>query len=414
MSPVLQADQITYGYPQGQVALNNISFSIPNKAKIAIIGANGAGKSTLLLTLNGMIKPTSGMVKYHGEPLNYSRTSLREIRRRVGFVFQDPDRQIIAPTVWQDVAFGPVNLGFSGEKLHESVTTALHQVGLEGFERRPPHMLSGGEKKRVAIAGILAMDPEVLILDEPTSMLDPAGSEDIMDLLEELHHQGKTIIISTHDVELAYAWAETIILMEKGEIIANGTPEQAFADKSLVRRAKLRNPVIVDLYNELLRRGLRKNAQMPRSVLDMIQIIECDRHGGMQIHSHGCGTISVIDVAQADQEKILQTLQAHQINTIGAMGSRAKICARQWGLTPDYTYAVIDKCILHAMNGRRSLILTSGGMVPRVIERVREFNHENKRSIEVITESGHLNHSEWPPESDPYSSPESPPEHYTF
>lgn len=386
MQPVLEAEQISFKYPGGQPALTKVTFSVHRQAKIALVGANGAGKSTLLLMLNGMLRPESGVIRYHGKPLTYTRSTLREIRRRIGFVFQDPDRQIIAPTVWQDVAFGPANLGYTGEKLQNLVSTALHQVGLEGFERRPPHLLSGGEKKRVAIAGILAMDPEVLVLDEPTSMLDPAGSEDIMDLLEELHHQGRTIIISTHDVELAYAWADTIILMEKGEIIARGTPEQAFADKELVRRARLRNPVIVDLYNELLRRGLRKPPQMPRSVLDMIRIIECDRHGGMQMTIHGCGVISVIDVALADQEMIQKTLNENQITTIGAMGSRAKICARQWGIIPDYTYAVIDKCILHAMNGRRSLILTSGGMVPRVVERVREFNRENNRTIEVITE----------------------------
>ncbi len=350
-----------------------------------MVGANGAGKSTLLLMFNGMLRPESGEIRYHGRPLSYTRSSLREVRRRVGFVFQDPDRQIIAPTVWQDVAFGPVNLGLPEKQIQDAVSTALHQVGLEGFERRPPHLLSGGEKKRVAIAGILAMDPDVLILDEPTSTLDPAGSEDIMDLLEELHHQGRTIIISTHDVELAYSWAETIILMEKGEIIAFGTPEQAFADKDLVRRARLRTPVIVELYTELIKRGLRECPQIPRSVLDKIRIIECDRHGGMQIHRHGCGKIWVVDVAITDQNLIIHTLKTHQIKTLGAMGSRAKICARQWGVIPDYTYAVIDKCILHAMNGRTSLILTSGGMVPRVAERVLEFNRENNRTIEVIT-----------------------------
>lgn len=386
MSPVLEADHISFRYQGRQTALKEVSFSIEKQAKIALVGANGAGKSTLLLMFNGMLRPESGEIRYHGKPLTYTRSSLREVRRRVGFVFQDADRQIIAPTVWQDIAFGPVNLGYSGEELENIVATALHQVGLEGFDRRPPHHLSGGEKKRVAIAGILAMDPEVLILDEPTSMLDPAGSEDIMDLLEELHHQGKTIIISTHDVELAYSWADTIILMEKGEIIAKGTPEQAFADKELVRRARLRMPVIVELYSELIRRGVREEPQMPRSVLDMIRIIECDRHGGMKLHSHGCGMIMVLDVAEADQGMIRSTLEENGIRTIGAMGSRAKICARQWGVTPDYTYAVIDKCILHAMNGRRSLILTSGGMVPRVVERVREFNTENNRFIEVVTE----------------------------
>ncbi len=397
MEPVLQADQVSFRYGGGETALRDVSFCVPRKAKIALVGANGAGKSTLLLMLNGMLRPETGEIRYHGKPLEYSRSSLREIRRRVGFVFQDADRQIIAPTVWQDVAFGPVNLGYRDEKLSSLVTTALHQVGLEGFERRPPHLLSGGEKKRVAIAGILAMDPEVLILDEPTSTLDPAGSEDIMDLLEELHHQGRTIIISTHDVELAHSWADTVILMEKGRIIASGSPGDAFSDRELVRRARLRTPVIVELYTELIRRGIRECPQMPRSVLDIIRIIECDRHGGMQITTHGCGTITVLDIARADQDEVLQLIEEQQVRTIGAMGSRAKICLRQWGIIPDYTYAVIDKCILHAMNGRSSLILTSGGMVLRVAERVREFNRENDRSIRVITgnrsDTGGISHS---------------------
>ncbi len=385
MNPILEISGVSFRYLGKNSALRDISFAIESKAKIALVGANGAGKSTLLLMLNGMLRPEAGEIRFHGEPLKYSRTLLRNLRQKIGFVFQDADRQIIAPTVWQDVAFGPANLGYSREELETVVLTALHQVGLEGFERRPPHQLSGGEKKRVAIAGILAMNPEVLILDEPTSMLDPAGSEDIMDLLEELHHHGKTIIISTHDVELAYSWADRIILMEKGEIIAQGTPEQAFADKELIRRARLKMPVIVDLYTELIRRGVRNDSQMPRSILDMIRIIECDRHGGMQLHSHGCGVITVVDVALADLGMIQRILEDKEIRTIGAMGSRAKICARQWGVIPDYTYAVIDKCILHAMNGRRSLILTSGGMVPRVVERVQEFNSENNRSIQVIT-----------------------------
>ncbi len=414
MGTVIEADDVSYRYPGGQTALKNVTFSVHSQAKIALVGANGAGKSTLLLMLNGMLRPERGVIKYHENSLIYTRATLKEIRQKIGFVFQDPDKQIIAPTVWQDVAFGPTNLGYTRDEVQEAVHIALHQVGLEGFERRPPHLLSGGEKKRVAIAGILAMDPEVLILDEPTSMLDPAGSEDIMDLLEELHHQGRTIIISTHDVELAYSWADTIILMEKGEIIASGTPEQAFADKGLVRRARLRNPVIVELYNELLRRGLRKPPTMPRSILDMIRIIECDRHGGMQMKGHNCGIIYVIDVASADEKITQSILNKYQINTVGAMGSKAKISARQWGIIPDYTYAVIDKCILHSMNGRRSLILTSGGMVPRVVERIKEFNQENNRTIDVITENAPLSNINDKPNGSSDLVPEEQKQHYTF
>ena len=158
----------------------------------------------------------------------YDKASLRMIRKRVGFVLQNPDRQIIAPTVYQDVAFGPTNLGYGENEVKAAVGGALRYVGLEGFERRPPHRLSGGQKKRVAIAGVLAMDPDVLIFDEPTSGLDPSGSEDIMELLDELNSQGKTIIISTHDIELAYPWADRAILLLGGEILEEDIPDVAF------------------------------------------------------------------------------------------------------------------------------------------------------------------------------------------
>jgi len=178
---------------------------------------------------------------------------------------QNPDRQIIAPTVYQDVAFGPVNLGFAEAKIRVAVTTALRQVGLEGFERRPPHQLSGGEKKRVAIAGVLAMDPDLLVLDEPTSGLDPSGSEDIMDLLDELNHEGKTVIISTHDVELAYPWADRAILILEGKILQEDIPEVAFGNPDYIRRAHLSMPTLLELHMELQKRGMTLPERKPTS-----------------------------------------------------------------------------------------------------------------------------------------------------
>jgi len=227
------------------------------------------------------------------------------------------------------------------------------------------------------------MDPDVLVLDEPTSMLDPAGSEDIMDLLDELNHQGKTIIISTHDVELAYTWADRIILMEKGRIIASGTPEEAFSDKEMIRRAKLKTPILLDLAQELKSRGMALPQTLPRTVLDIIRIIEHDHHGAIRLSDNGYGAMYVGDVDQIPATWIHEILAAISYDTLGVMGSRAKICARQWGLTPDISYAVIDKCILQAMNGRNSLILTTGGMVTRIFERVNAFNQANNRSIPI-------------------------------
>jgi cobalt/nickel transport system ATP-binding protein len=371
---ILEARDVRYRYPGGVDAIRGISFHVRRGEKVALVGPNGAGKSTLLLMFNGILRPDSGTLLFDNDPLRYDAASLRELRRRVGFVFQNPDRQIIAPTVYQDVAFGPVNLGYPGERIREVVRDALRNVGLAGFERRPPHRLSAGEKKRVAIAGVLAMDPDLLVLDEPTSSLDPAGSEDTMELLEELHLAGKTIIISTHDVELAYPWADRAILLREGEILQEDIPEVAFGNPDLVRRARLSVPVLLELYQELARRGLPLPEKRPKTALDMIYLIE-------QAFSRGartgpCGTIHVCDVDHTGPETLSAWLSSRDRLWIGAMGTRAKQRAAEGRITLDFTYGVIDKCLLRALSGESSLILTAGGMVHRVEVRVAAFAGE--------------------------------------
>jgi cobalt transport protein ATP-binding subunit len=222
MRALIETENLTYTYPNGPAALAGVSLRIEAGSKTAIVGPNGAGKSTLLLMFNGMLRPDRGEIRFAGRPIAYDNRSLRDLRRRVGFVFQNPDLQIIAPTVEADVAFGPLNLGLPPDAVRKAVRDALGYVGLQGYERRPPHHLSGGEKKRVAIAGILAMEPDVLVFDEPTNTLDPASAEEVMELLDELASSGRTVLISTHDVELAYRWADSAILMERGRILARG------------------------------------------------------------------------------------------------------------------------------------------------------------------------------------------------
>jgi cobalt/nickel transport system ATP-binding protein len=378
---LLEARNVRYRYPHGMEAIRGISFHVRRGEKVALVGPNGAGKSTLLLMFNGMLRPDSGTLLFDNRPIRYDRESLRELRRRVGFVFQNPDRQIIAPTVWQDVAFGPVNLGLSGEEVRTLVDEALRNVGLEGFGRRPPHQLSSGEKKRVAIAGVLAMDPDLLVLDEPTSNLDPAGSEDIMELLEELRANGKTILISTHDVELAYPWADRVILLRGGEILREDSPEIAFGDPALVRKARLSVPVLLDLHRELERRGFAIPGRRPRTILDMVNAIE---QGGRKAGSAPpCGTIHVCDVDVTGKEALSRWLSAHGGIALGAMGTRAKQRAAGEGLALDFSYGVIDKCMLSALNGRSSLILTVGGMVAQVERRVAAFREESGAGIPV-------------------------------
>ena len=374
-SIILEAREIRYRYPRGMEAICGISFHIRKREKIALVGPNGAGKSTLLAMFNGMIRPGSGVLLFDNQPIQYDTASLRMLRKRVGFVLQNPDRQIIAPTVYQDVAFGPTNLGYPEKEVKKVVTLALRHVGLEGFERRPPHQLSGGEKKRVAIAGVLAMDPDVLVLDEPTSGLDPSGSEDIMELLDELNHEGKTIIISTHNVELAYPWADRAILMLEGTILEEGIPEKAFGNTEYVRRAHLSLPTLLELHIELQKRGFCLQGKNPRTVLDMMQGIEI-----MFEKTYSCarpGMITIYNVDRHSPESFSAWRSEQPVISTGAMGTRAKQRAENERIQLDFTYGVIDKCILKALLGEDSLIMTTENMVDRVYRRVDAYVKES-------------------------------------
>ncbi|RPI39963.1 MAG: ATP-binding cassette domain-containing protein [Methanoregulaceae archaeon] len=380
-SIILEARDIRYRYPRGMEAIRGISFHIRKKEKIALVGPNGAGKSTLLMMFNGMIRPDSGIMLFDNQPVRYDSASLRILRKRVGFVLQNPDRQIIAPTVYQDVAFGPTNLGYSEQEVKDTVTQALRHVGLEGFERRPPHQLSGGEKKRAAIAGVLAMDPDVLVFDEPTSGLDPSGSEDIMELLDELNHEGKTIIISTHDVELAYPWADRAILMLGGNILQEDVPEVAFGNPESVRMAHLSLPTLLELHTELQKRGFLLSGKKPRTVLDMMHCIETLFE--KTAHQTTYGAITVCNVDHDNGGSLSAWLTARRNFSVGAMGTRAKLRAENLQIRLDFTYGVIDKCILKALLGEDSLILTTESMVRRVYQRVDAYGKESGIIIPV-------------------------------
>lgn len=218
---------------------------------VSLLGENGAGKSTLFLHFNGILEPDEGEIFIDSEKLKYDKKSLIQVRQKVGIVFQNPDDQLFAPTVEEDVAFGPLNIGLSQEETQERVADSLKKVGMEGYEKKPPHHLSGGQKKRVAIAGILAMQPEIMVLDEPTSGLDPKGASDILKLLYKLNKEGITILISTHDVDAVPLYSDRIFVINKGEIIKDGSPEEVFKDIELIRSSNLRLPRITHLFEVL-------------------------------------------------------------------------------------------------------------------------------------------------------------------
>ncbi len=244
---IIETKNVTYQYPDGTNALENINFTAAEGKIIALLGPNGAGKSTLFLHFNGILQPTSGSVKIDNVHLKYKKEDLMNLRQKVGIVFQNPDDQLFAPTVKEDVAFGPVNLGLSKGDVEKRVNESLKRVEMFEFKNKAPHHLSGGQKKRVAIAGILAMHPKIMVLDEPTSGLDPRGASRIMKLLYELNKEGITIIISTHDVDLVPLYAHTVYIISKGNIIKQGNPREVFEDAETIRKANLRLPRIAHL-----------------------------------------------------------------------------------------------------------------------------------------------------------------------
>ena len=260
---MLKAQNISYSYDDGTKALNNIDFEVEKGEMVALLGENGAGKSTLFLHFNGIYKPDSGRILIDGEELEYDKKSLLKFRQKVGIVFQNPDDQLFAPTVEEDVAFGPLNLGLSQSETQKRVSEALKKVGMEGYERKAPHHLSGGQKKKVASAGILAMKPEIMVLDEPTAGLDPQGVVDLSILLRELNDEGITIIISTHDVDLVPTYAEKVFVLVDGLLIAEGPPKEIFSKPEILEQANLKVPIVTELFQKLESDGIDMSNDYP-------------------------------------------------------------------------------------------------------------------------------------------------------
>ena len=249
---IFRLENLSHRYSDGTLALDNVSLSFERGARIALLGTNGSGKTTLLNHFNGILKPTSGNIYFEDKPLKYDSKSLLNLRKRVGFVFQDPNDQLFASTVKQDVAFGPLNLGYTPEHVKKLVDEALTTVGMMEFAEKPPHFLSGGEKKRVALAGVLAMQPEVIIMDEPTSSLDPLATSDILHLLLRLNKEnGITLLLATHDVDLVPLIANKLFILDKGKVVSEGTPKVSFSNTELIRKVKLRSPRIAHLFEVL-------------------------------------------------------------------------------------------------------------------------------------------------------------------
>lgn len=258
---------LSYRYQDGTQALSGVNLEVLQGRKLALLGPNGAGKSTLLLHLNGLNLPQEGQVFIFGQAI--SPKNELWVRSQVGLVFQDPDDQLFAPTVWEDVLFGPFNLGLTAAEAAKRATQALEAVGMLQYKDKVPLNLSFGQKKRVAIAGVLAMEPEIIVLDEPTAYLDPLGQAELLTILNSLHARGKTVIIATHDVDLAAEWAEEILVLKAGSLLAQGGVE-LLTRPEIVEAANLRYPVVTTLFK--CAAGFQQQ-QLPVNLAQAVQIL---------------------------------------------------------------------------------------------------------------------------------------------
>lgn len=274
---LLQAEGLCYSYGQGKEVLRDINITVRKGEKIVVLGSNGAGKSTCFLNLNGVYRPDSGRILYRGKEIG--KKDLNELRKNVGIVFQDADNQIIASTVFAEVSFGPMNLKLPREEVKKRVEDALEYMNLGSMRDRPPHYLSGGEKKRVSIADIIAMESEVVIFDEPTASLDPVNVEMLEGVLDKMNEMGKTLLISTHDVDFAYRFADRAVIFAGGSIIADGPVREVFEDDEVLNQANLKRPVLLEVYNSLVSHHiLEVGGEPPRDAGELEMLLKTQRN----------------------------------------------------------------------------------------------------------------------------------------
>lgn len=273
---MLRFEHVSYSYQNSSVkALDDVSFAIKRGAKVALMGANGAGKSTAMCMMNGLIQPSSGKIYFQESPIEYRRKSLKKLRQNIGIVFQNPESQIFSGIVHEDVAYGPMNLGLPVEEVNSRVQVALSATHLFAMKNKLSYELSYGQKQRVALAGALAMEPQVLVLDEPTSGLDPQYADELMDHLDALHQSGMTVIISSHDIERMWIWADYFIIMKDGKILCEGRPEEVFQKSEAIQKSGITLPILYQIYQKLRQKGLiGQEEKIPKNLFEMNRYLD--------------------------------------------------------------------------------------------------------------------------------------------
>ncbi|OKQ00216.1 energy-coupling factor ABC transporter ATP-binding protein [Paenibacillus sp. P46E] len=248
----LAFEDVVFHYPDTmEPALRGLTVAVPKGCKTALLGHNGSGKSTLFLHAVGLLRPQKGTLLQAGQPVSYAKKELAALRRRVGLVFQDPEQQLILSTPLEDISFGLRGTGMDETEIELRCAAVLEQLNLTALKDKPIHQLSLGQKKRTALAGVIAMEPELILLDEPTSYLDPLSEAQLLDGLDSIHRKGTTVVMATHDMNLAYRWADWIIVLDHGSCRAAGTPDDIFAGPETLQAIGLELPLLAELWHSL-------------------------------------------------------------------------------------------------------------------------------------------------------------------
>ena len=272
---ILKADNLVFSYDDDTThSLNGLSLEIKKGQKIAVMGANGSGKSTFFLCCTGILKPQSGKLYFHGKEFSYTKKGLLDLRSKIGIVFQDPDNQLFSASVYQEISFGVLNLGFSEEEAKKEVEKVIEELEITPFRHKPTHALSGGQKKQVSIADILVMHPEIIILDEPAAALDPRHTTMVNHIVDQMTEAGITVLMATHDVNYAYQWADEVILFHQGKVLMQGTPAQVFSNPTVLKQTNLEPPAVLELFDSLCKKGILKaSLPLPRNLKTLEQYI---------------------------------------------------------------------------------------------------------------------------------------------
>ena len=367
MTDTIETQDLTFYYSgNDRASLKDVNIRIRKGVKTVILGANGAGKSTLFYHFNGVFEPSAGKVLFDGDPLSYRRKALRALRSKVSVVLQNPDDQIFGQTVEADVAYGPSNLRLPKDEVDRRVEEALSLVGMTDLRDRNTMQLSYGQRKRLALAGALAMKPEVLVMDEPTAGLDPQMALELMELAEQLHHAGTTIVISTHDVDLAYAWADEIHVLRGGELIFSGVSEDFYSDPGQVYLTGVMQPSMFLINKSLCDMRGVDESPYPRTETQLVSKMASGPKGRFII-------VPVDDRMEPPMvDRAVDALGGGEIR-LGLFGAVSRGLLPESGVPVDYVFDGFESCMSECLMGRNVILLCDRSCVDLVESKIRRL-----------------------------------------